>query len=127
MKYTVDQTHIRSINQRVILEKIYRDEPVSRAELARELCISKSAMTENVTALLNKGIIQEVGAGVSMAAGGRKPILLKFHSTYRYIIAIELNFEDAIAISGTHGKTTTTSMLSLMFMEGGMDPTISVG
>ena len=98
MKYTVDQTHIRSINQRVILEKIYRDEPVSRAELARELCISKSAMTENVTALLNKGIIQEVGAGVSMAAGGRKPILLKFHSTYRYIIAIELNFEDAIFV-----------------------------
>ncbi|MDF2540819.1 MAG: murC [Herbinix sp.] len=38
-----------------------------------------------------------------------------------------LNFEDAIAISGTHGKTTTTSMLSLIFMEGNLDPTISVG
>ncbi|HKL80214.1 MAG TPA: Mur ligase domain-containing protein, partial [Mobilitalea sp.] len=38
-----------------------------------------------------------------------------------------LNFDDAIAISGTHGKTTTTSMLSLIFIEGNMDPTISVG
>lgn len=38
-----------------------------------------------------------------------------------------LNFDNSIAISGTHGKTTTTSMLSLMFMEGGLDPTISVG
>lgn len=38
-----------------------------------------------------------------------------------------LNFDNAIAISGTHGKTTTTSMLSLIFMEGGLDPTISVG
>ncbi len=38
-----------------------------------------------------------------------------------------LNFENAIAVSGTHGKTTTTSMLSLIFMEGELDPTISVG
>ncbi len=40
---------------------------------------------------------------------------------------VMLNFEDAIAISGTHGKTTTTSMLSLIFLQGEMDPTISVG
>lgn len=38
-----------------------------------------------------------------------------------------LNFDDAVAISGTHGKTTTTSMISLIFMEGDLDPTISVG
>jgi UDP-N-acetylmuramate--alanine ligase len=38
-----------------------------------------------------------------------------------------LNFSDAIAVSGTHGKTTTTSMLSLIFLEAAMDPTISVG
>lgn len=37
------------------------------------------------------------------------------------------NFDNAIAVSGTHGKTTTTSMLSLIFIEGEMDPTISVG
>jgi UDP-N-acetylmuramate--alanine ligase len=38
-----------------------------------------------------------------------------------------LNFDNAVAISGTHGKTTTTSMLSSIFMEGDLDPTISVG
>jgi UDP-N-acetylmuramate--alanine ligase len=37
------------------------------------------------------------------------------------------NFENSIAVSGTHGKTTTTSMLSLIFMEAELDPTISVG
>lgn len=37
------------------------------------------------------------------------------------------NFDDAIAVSGTHGKTTTTSMLSQLFIEGNLDPTISVG
>ncbi len=38
-----------------------------------------------------------------------------------------LNFDNTIAISGTHGKTTTTSMLSSIYMEADLDPTISVG
>ncbi len=103
IKQTVDQTHIRSINQRVILDKICSDEPISRAELARELFISKSAMTENIAALLNRGIIQEFGEGVSMSSGGRKPILLKFNKTYQYMIAIELNFEDPIFVLANLG------------------------
>jgi UDP-N-acetylmuramate--alanine ligase len=40
---------------------------------------------------------------------------------------VMLNFDNAIAVSGTHGKTTTTSLLSLIFMEEDLDPTISVG
>lgn len=36
-------------------------------------------------------------------------------------------FSDTICISGTHGKTTTTSMISTCFIEGKMDPTIQVG
>jgi len=37
------------------------------------------------------------------------------------------NYETSIAISGTHGKTTTTSMLSHILLEAETDPTISVG
>lgn len=37
------------------------------------------------------------------------------------------NYEIAVAVAGTHGKTTTTSMLSHIMMSSGMDPTISVG
>lgn len=37
------------------------------------------------------------------------------------------NYDTPIAISGTHGKTTTTSMLSHILLEAETDPTISVG
>ena len=37
------------------------------------------------------------------------------------------NYKYPIAVAGTHGKTTTTSMLSLVFLEAGLDPTILVG
>ena len=37
------------------------------------------------------------------------------------------NYKYSVAVSGTHGKTTTTSMLSQVFLEADVDPTISVG
>jgi UDP-N-acetylmuramate--alanine ligase len=57
------------------------------------------------------------------AARGKK-ILLFSRSD---ILAWILNSRKAIAISGTHGKTTTTSMISLIFRGLGMDPIIMVG
>lgn len=33
----------------------------------------------------------------------------------------------SIAVSGTHGKTTTTSMVSLIMLEANLDPTIHIG
>ncbi len=33
----------------------------------------------------------------------------------------------AVAVSGTHGKTTTTSMLAQAFLQAGADPTIHIG
>ena len=37
------------------------------------------------------------------------------------------NYKLPIAVSGTHGKTTTTAMLSYIMLEADVDPTISVG
>lgn len=37
------------------------------------------------------------------------------------------SYENAICISGTHGKTTTTSMVTQIFMEAELDPTVMIG
>ncbi len=37
------------------------------------------------------------------------------------------NYKKSIAVSGTHGKTTTTSMISQVLLEAETDPTITVG
>ena len=37
------------------------------------------------------------------------------------------NYKLPIAVSGTHGKTTTTSMLSQILLEADTDPTLSIG
>ena len=38
-----------------------------------------------------------------------------------------MRMKQGIAIAGTHGKTTTTSMVGLVLLEGGFDPTLIVG
>ena len=37
------------------------------------------------------------------------------------------SYHNAICVSGTHGKTTTTSMLTHILMEANMDPTVMIG
>ena len=37
------------------------------------------------------------------------------------------SFKDTIGVSGTHGKTTTTSLVSLCFIKAGFDPNVQVG
>ena len=37
------------------------------------------------------------------------------------------NYKTPIAVSGTHGKTTTTSMISQILLENDEDPTLSIG
>lgn len=37
------------------------------------------------------------------------------------------SYKNAVCISGTHGKTTTTSMMTHILMEAGKDPTVMIG
>ena len=41
--------------------------------------------------------------------------------------SIMRSYDNAICIAGTHGKTTTTSMMTLVGMQCGIDPTVMVG
>jgi UDP-N-acetylmuramate--alanine ligase len=43
------------------------------------------------------------------------------------MLAELMRFNDGIAIAGTHGKTTTTSLVSSILAEGDLDPTFVIG
>jgi UDP-N-acetylmuramate--alanine ligase len=43
------------------------------------------------------------------------------------MLAEVMRLKYGVGVAGTHGKTTTTSMISLVLMEGGLDPTVIVG
>ena len=45
----------------------------------------------------------------------------------RFVSYLTKRYDEAICVSGTHGKTTTTSMISCCFIEGNLDPSVEVG
>ena len=59
---------------------------------------------------------------VQAAIGKNIPIIKRSE-----MLAETMRMKYGIGIAGTHGKTTTTSMVGLTLTEGGIDPTIIVG
>lgn len=97
---SLNTSTVRSVNQRIILDKIYEKQIASRTELSRDLKISKPAIADNLDALLAVGIVQEYGEGEVAKSGGRKPRLIRFNKNFKNIIAIDLNFKDPIFVLG---------------------------
>ena len=71
-----------------VLHLIWRKKQISRAEIARQIGLSRSTVTEVVKDLLNTGYVKEVGAGVS--SGVRKPIVLEFQNYHKLILGIDI-------------------------------------
>ncbi len=70
---------------------------------------------------------------VSSAIDGNNPELLKAKSagleilTRAQALALLMSESKSVAIAGTHGKTTTTSMLTVALQQAGLDPSFSIG
>ncbi len=52
---------------------------------------------------------------------------LQIFDRAEFLGAFTRSFKNVINVSGTHGKTTTTSMISLMMIDAGLDPTVHLG
>ncbi|MBQ8696222.1 MAG: UDP-N-acetylmuramate--L-alanine ligase, partial [Clostridia bacterium] len=48
-------------------------------------------------------------------------------SRAQFLGYIMCRYENKIGVSGSHGKSTTSSMLSHVFLEAGLDPTVALG
>ena len=56
-----------------------------------------------------------------------KELQLPMLSRAEFLGQLMKNYDTPIAVSGTHGKTTTTSMISEILLQANADPTLSVG
>ena len=71
-----------------VLQLIWRERRISRAEISRRMDLSRSTVSGVVNELLPTGLIAEVGAGASR--GGRRPIVLEFQDDAYYVLGIDL-------------------------------------
>ena len=79
---------MRAQHSRMILNLLWTEKEISRADLARRTSLSRSTVSAIVTDLLGTSLVKEGRAGVSN--GGRRPILLQFQDRSSFIIGLEL-------------------------------------
>lgn len=83
-----------------VLQLIWRERQISRAEIARRKGLSRSTVSQIVEELLELGLVKEVGAGESK--GGRRPIVLQFDDDAAVILGVDLG--------ATHVAATLTNL-----------------
>ena len=79
-------------------------------------------LADDVDALVYSSAVQPDNPEVVEAQRRKIPVIRRAE-----MLAEVMRLKYGIGIAGTHGKTTTTSMVSLVLMEGGLDPTVIVG
>lgn len=95
------------------------------ASLGAKICIGQSAsnITDDIKLVIYTAAIHKDNPELTEVLRRGIPYL----SRAEFLGQLMKNYETSIAVSGTHGKTTTTSMISEVLLFNDMDPTISVG
>ncbi len=80
-------------------------------------------ITEDIDVVVYTAAIHDDNPEFAAAKAANLPMLARAE----LLGQIMRNYPTAIAVAGTHGKTTTTSMLSTILLKAKKDPTITVG
>ena len=76
----------------------------------------------NADVVVVSSAIDPANPEIAAARDSRKPIVRRAE-----MLAELMRFRQSIAVSGTHGKTTTTSLVASVLAEAGEDPTFVIG
>lgn len=81
-----------------------------------------AANVNGVDVVVNSSAIDENNPEIIAAREHRTPIVRRAE-----MLAELMRYRHGIAVAGTHGKTTTTSLLAAIFAAAGQDPTFVIG
>ncbi len=93
------------------------------ASLGAEIHIGHSAdHVKSADVVVVSSAVDETNPEVAQARKQRTPVVPRAE-----MLAEIMRYRHGIAVAGTHGKTTTTSLIASIFGEAGLDPTFVIG
>lgn len=75
-----------------------------------------------VDVVVSSSAVNETNPEIKAARESRTPVVPRAE-----MLAELMRYRHGIAVAGTHGKTTTTSLIASIFAEAGLDPTFVIG
>jgi UDP-N-acetylmuramate--alanine ligase len=92
-------------------------------ELGAQVSLGHAAAhIDGADAVVVSSAVHGDNAEVRAARGRRVPVVPR-----ALMLAELMRLKQGVAIAGTHGKTTTTSLVASVLAEGGLDPTFVIG
>jgi len=102
-----------------------RTSPVTNRLEARGIKVHIGHAEGNVGSadvVVSSSAVNEANPEVAAARAARIPVVPRAE-----MLAELMRYRHGIAVAGTHGKTTTTSLVANIFAEAGLDPTFVIG
>ena len=102
-----------------------RPSPVTLRLEARNITVHIGHSADNVGSadvVVSSSAVLETNPEVIAARAARIPVVPRAE-----MLAELMRYRHGIAVAGTHGKTTTTSLIANVFAEAGLDPTFVIG
>jgi predicted NBD/HSP70 family sugar kinase len=106
--------HNRQRNRALILQKLFHDGPMSRADLARESGLTKVTVSDLVSELAHESLIDELGARAD-ARVGKPARLIGLNEDAYHTIGLDLSADDRFvgAVIGLGGRIVHRSEVPL--------------
>jgi len=97
----------REINASQVMDLIYKQGPISRAELVKQTGIKAKTISSIVDQFIHQGLIDEVG--LAKSTGGRPPVLYEIRPSGLHVIGIEIRHCEMKAVLVDLSGTLLTS------------------
>lgn len=80
----------KNANTSLVARIIWRSQGISRVDIARELSLYRSTVTNIISSLIDNGVVYEGEEGCGMSRGGRKPIMLRLNERFGCVVGIDV-------------------------------------
>ena len=81
---------IKRINRSLILEMVKENQPISRAQIAKKLSLSKTTVSALVDELLKKQLVVELGESNIGKGGGRPACMLGYNPSSAFLVGVDI-------------------------------------
>jgi len=137
--------HARAHNRALVLQALYRGEGLSRADIAREVGLTRVTISDLVSGLIAEGLVVELGLRTD-ARPGKPATLLDINRTGFSIVALDLSYDslfrgaltdldgnvlqrEQIDVTGIAGADAVDAVIELLdrLVAGAVTPVLGVG
>jgi len=102
----------RRINRALIKNLIFRNENITRIDIANTLSLTLPTITTTINDMLNEGILEEIPLNGTINGAGRRPNAIAFRAEMAYSIGVELGpYFCSIAVLNMKGQTLSKKII----------------